>query len=63
MAKKLKKKKKVVRTEKDNKIEYLNKLIELSMRAANGTSESLDELFHQQANRIREQLQKLKENP
>ena len=65
MAKKLKKKisrkKEVVKTEKDMEIIYLQRLAELSKRAANGASESLDDLFRNQADRLIKKAQKLKE--
>ena len=67
MAKKTKKHKKAVKrvtrkikiNKNINEIEYLERLIELSLRNV-GKSEELDKLFNNQANRIREEIAKLK---
>jgi len=42
-----------------NEIQYLDRLIELSLRNV-GKYEQLDKLFTEQANRIQEQIDKLK---
>lgn len=42
-----------------NEIKYLHRLIELSLRNV-GKSEQLDKLFTDQANRIKEEITKLK---
>lgn len=62
MAKKTKKPKKVVKKVKVHKnikeIEYLQRLIELSLRNV-GKSEQLDKLFINQAHRIQAEISKL----
>jgi len=68
MAKKTKKRKTVVKKapkkiaehKNANEIRYLEKLIELSLRNVTGKSEELDKLFTNQANRLKEQISKLK---
>ncbi len=59
----LKKKKKIkIKTEKNKQIEYLEKLIEISLKNSTGSSEELNALFEGQANKLRLQLKNLKEN-
>jgi hypothetical protein len=62
MAYPLKKKKSALNKETIKEIEYLEKLFGSSIRAANGTSEGLDDLFNNQAEKIRRQINKLKES-
>lgn len=63
MAKKTKKSKKTMKKTKEDKnikeIKYLERLIELSLRNV-GKSEELDKLFTNQANRLKQQINKLK---
>jgi hypothetical protein len=54
--------KKTKNTELDNQIKYLQVLIGHSINAADGKSEELDKLFTNQANKLKLQLDKLKEN-
>jgi gas vesicle protein len=60
------KKKKRARVKKSseslNQIRHLETLLKFSLRAANGMSPELDALFDGQADRIREQIKKVKEN-
>lgn len=61
--KKTKKKnvKKQVNKENLNKIRFLEVALKFSLRAANGSSEGLDRLFTNQANRIIKEIEKIKE--
>ena len=57
-----KNKKTPINKELGSKIQYLQKLIDISLNQVDGKSEELDNLFTNQANRLKVQLDKLKEN-
>lgn len=62
MAIRSKKKKKTKVNKNSKEIRYLEILIKYSLRAADGKSGDLDELFLCQAKKLQDQLDKLKEN-
>ena len=57
-----KKQKKVVMRKFPKEIEYLRKLIKLSLQCVDGKSPELDSLFSQQASRLQAQIDKSEQN-